>query len=51
MPVTTACAGCQIKLKVADDMLGKDIKCPKCGKTFKVATGGTGTDVSPAGTG
>jgi predicted Zn finger-like uncharacterized protein len=30
-----ACPGCQAKLRVDDKLLGKSIKCPKCGQVMK----------------
>jgi predicted Zn finger-like uncharacterized protein len=35
MPSITTCSACSTKLKIRDDLVGKVIKCPKCGKTFK----------------
>jgi len=40
MPVSTACSSCSAKIKVKDELIGKSIKCPKCGKVFKVAADG-----------
>jgi predicted Zn finger-like uncharacterized protein len=40
MPVSTACSSCAAKIKVKDELVGKSIKCPKCGKVFKVAAEG-----------
>ena len=40
MPVSTACSACSAKIKVKDELIGKSIKCPKCGKVFKVAAEG-----------
>lgn len=37
MPLQTACSSCSAKIKVKDELVGKSIKCPKCGKIFKVA--------------
>jgi hypothetical protein len=34
MPVSIACTGCGSKLTVRDELLGKRIKCPKCGTAF-----------------
>jgi predicted Zn finger-like uncharacterized protein len=45
MPVQTACTSCAAKLKVKDELVGKSIKCPKCGKVFKVAGEADGTAV------
>src|SRR5262249_43100932 len=30
MPAIVACSACQTKLRVADDMAGRRLKCPKC---------------------
>jgi predicted Zn finger-like uncharacterized protein len=40
MPLQTACSSCSAKIKVKDELVGKAIKCPKCGKIFKVAPEG-----------
>ena len=34
MPLTVACPGCQSKYSLPDKLLGKKIKCKKCGKAF-----------------
>jgi hypothetical protein len=34
MPISITCTGCQSVLKVRDELLGKRIKCPKCGASF-----------------
>ena len=34
MPLTVACPGCQSKYSLPDELLGKKIKCKKCGKAF-----------------
>ena len=39
-PYQTACSSCSAKIKVKDELVGKSIKCPKCGKIFKVAAEG-----------
>jgi serine/threonine protein kinase len=36
MAIQIACASCSAALKVKDELLGKAIKCPKCGHRFKV---------------
>src|SRR5262245_22174929 len=38
MPETVQCPDCQSKLKVPETLLGKSVKCPKCGSVFQ-ATG------------
>jgi predicted Zn finger-like uncharacterized protein len=40
MPLQTACSSCSAKIKVKDELIGKSIKCPKCGKVFKAAAEG-----------
>lgn len=37
MPVRITCSQCSTKLKVADELRGKSIKCPKCAKVLKAA--------------
>ena len=32
MPFTIACPGCESKLKATETLVGKTIKCPRCGK-------------------
>ncbi len=39
MPLQTACSECSAKIKVKDELVGKSIKCPKCGKVFKALAG------------
>jgi predicted Zn finger-like uncharacterized protein len=39
MPETVQCPDCQSKLKVPETLLGKSVKCPKCGSVFKAAAG------------
>ena len=39
MPLQIACAACSTKVKVKDELVGKAIKCPKCGKVFKALAG------------
>jgi predicted Zn finger-like uncharacterized protein len=34
MPTIVDCPACQRKLRVPDDLLGKQVKCPQCGDTF-----------------
>lgn len=36
MPTTMKCPGCQTALRLRDDMAGKKIKCPRCGKIVAV---------------
>src|SRR4051794_23287261 len=38
MPVAIACSHCHVRLKLADTLLGKNVKCPKCGQVFKAQT-------------
>jgi predicted Zn finger-like uncharacterized protein len=37
MPITTSCPSCSRALRVPDDLLGKNVKCPTCGTTFLAA--------------
>jgi hypothetical protein len=37
MPVVIACSACQGKMKVADELAGKAVKCPKCGQVIRTA--------------
>lgn len=37
MPVITVCPECSAKMKVSDNAVGKQIKCPKCSQPFTVA--------------
>src|SRR5690349_22981056 len=37
MPISVSCTGCGSKLTVRDELLGKRIKCPKCGAGFTAA--------------
>jgi predicted Zn finger-like uncharacterized protein len=37
MPEIVQCPECQRKLKVPDNLLGKNVKCPTCGATFTAA--------------
>ena len=39
MPLQTACSACAAKIKVKDELVGKSVKCPKCGKIFKALAG------------
>jgi hypothetical protein len=48
MPDIT-CARCRVKLRVADRVLGKTIKCPECGASFVVAAPAAEIVRPPAG--
>jgi HEAT repeat protein/tetratricopeptide (TPR) repeat protein len=37
MPTVAQCPGCQTKLSIPDALLGKPIKCVKCGKVLAIA--------------
>jgi predicted Zn finger-like uncharacterized protein len=39
MPIVTSCPECTAKIRVSDNAVGKQIKCPKCGKAFPVSAG------------
>jgi hypothetical protein len=49
-PAAVTCPGCQTKLKVTDQMLGKTIQCPKCQKTLKLGGTPAPTNPTPAAT-
>ncbi|HLW67796.1 MAG TPA: DUF4190 domain-containing protein [Gemmataceae bacterium] len=34
MPTQVACPSCSQQLRVPDDLMGREVKCPKCGTTF-----------------
>ena len=34
MPITVDCPSCSRKLRVPDELLAKQVKCPSCGTTF-----------------
>lgn len=34
MPVQTSCPACSQQVRVPDQLLGKNVKCPKCGHVF-----------------
>ena len=34
MPITTRCPECDRPLRVPDDLVGKNVKCPGCTATF-----------------
>ncbi|HZT82466.1 MAG TPA: MJ0042-type zinc finger domain-containing protein [Gemmataceae bacterium] len=38
MPSVISCPKCERKLRVPDDLLGTDVKCPTCGETFTAPT-------------
>src|SRR6266542_5910886 len=38
MSIVLSCPDCSRKLKVPDELLGKKVKCPACGKVFKGET-------------
>jgi Zn-finger nucleic acid-binding protein len=39
MPISTACPSCQQRLKLADTLVGKRVRCPKCQQVFLVPPG------------
>ncbi len=43
MPVITTCPECSAKMKVSDNAVGKQIKCPKCSQPFTVTAAGAGS--------
>ena len=38
MSLLVTCPKCNSKIKVSDDLVGRDVKCPKCHTTFRVPT-------------
>jgi serine/threonine protein kinase len=36
VPIETVCSSCSVKIKVRDELIGKAIKCPKCGSILAV---------------
>ena len=49
--ITFPCSGCSQKLRVTDDLIGKEVKCPKCGgKTRAAATQPVTVDMDDART-
>jgi hypothetical protein len=50
MSIQTTCPNCEKKLKVADSLLGKKIKCPGCATIFAVEDSAAGDSDSPAPT-
>ena len=48
MPTIIDCPSCNRQLRLPDDLLGRQVKCPTCGNTFTAATAGA---PSPAPTG
>lgn len=47
MPLRTACSSCGKKLQVRDELAGKKVKCPDCGKVF-IAAAPSATTADPA---
>jgi predicted Zn finger-like uncharacterized protein len=41
MPSVISCPSCQKQLKVPDDLLGKNVKCPGCKETFTAEPAGS----------
>jgi predicted Zn finger-like uncharacterized protein len=37
MPIIVACPTCNGKLRVADDLIGRKVRCPACNSTFEAA--------------
>ncbi|HXG09449.1 MAG TPA: hypothetical protein VNK04_06640 [Gemmataceae bacterium] len=48
MPAILTCPQCRHPLRVADDLLGKKVKCPLCGSTFLGASPGAAGQGSAA---
>jgi predicted Zn finger-like uncharacterized protein len=45
MPTLTSCPSCAKQLKVPDELIGRQVKCPSCGTTF--TAGGEGMAPAP----
>jgi hypothetical protein len=39
MPLTLTCAGCRTTLRVKEEYVGKQVKCPRCSALMKVPAG------------
>lgn len=48
MPIRTACSSCGKKLQVRDELAGKKVKCPDCGKVFIAASSAAGPSATGA---
>src|SRR5262249_51556361 len=42
------CPSCNRKLRVADDLVGKEVKCPTCRSTFQATAGPRTGQITPA---
>ncbi len=42
MPISLVCASCDHRCKVADDLAGRRVKCPRCGAALSVPDDGAG---------
>jgi len=49
MPIVTHCPTCRRQLRVPDELLGRDVKCPECLTVFTAATDPEARDPEDAG--
>jgi predicted Zn finger-like uncharacterized protein len=47
MPIVVECPSCNRKLRVPDELLGQQVKCPTCGATFAASTEGAAPPPEP----
>jgi hypothetical protein len=47
MPVSFPCPGCHAVLRVRDDLVGKSIQCPRCGRAVTVPAASAGVTSRP----
>src|SRR5437667_10109585 len=43
MPETTNCPKCERRLRVPEDLIGQQVKCPSCENVFTATAGGEAT--------
>jgi predicted Zn finger-like uncharacterized protein len=48
MPTMTSCPSCSKQLKVPDELIGRQVKCPACGTTFTAGVAAPAPIVAPA---
>jgi hypothetical protein len=49
MPIRVPCSGCEKKLIIKDELLGKRVKCPSCGRVLGVPAAGAAPPPQAAG--
>ncbi|WP_158261386.1 MULTISPECIES: MJ0042-type zinc finger domain-containing protein [Pirellulaceae] len=47
MTAIAKCTNCDSAFKVKDHLVGKAVRCPRCGEPFRVASGGSRTTIAP----